>query len=515
MKIIVRHKKVYYFCLMLNFFYRHIRILTLITAMAAAISQSAYTQPKREMRGTWIASVANIDWPARQGMCEDSLKLEMRAILDNAVACNLNTVVFQIRPTSDALYRSSYEPWSHWLTGEQGAEPCLDPLEFVIGECDKRGLSVHVWLNPYRVWLDRKNIELATHKDHPYHKYNDWVILYDKIMLLNPAKPEVREYVCNIVAEITRDYDIDAIHMDDYFYPYKVAGKNFPDDADFKADPRGFKNKENWRRDNVDLIVKQISDTIKAIKPWVEFGISPFGVWRNASVDPKGSDTRAGQTNYDDLYADILKWEREGWIDYVAPQIYWHMGFRLADYRTLAKWWNDNAYGTPLYIGHALYRINPNSSTQEWRSAMEIVRQIKLNRTLENIGGSMLYSAKFLADRHISKTLVDNVYRHMSLVPVNPRIEPIIPEAPEAPVMAFIGNYIEFEWEPMDNNRRFVIYRLPVSGKQDINNPANIIAVTGETFIRIRTDAVSNYRYAITALSPTHHESAPVYFNLM
>jgi len=469
---------------------------------------------KREMRGTWIATVANTDWPVPQGTDSETQKKNMVEILDNAVNTNLNTIIFQIRPTADALYNSSFEPWSHWITGEQGMHPGYDPLQFVIDECDKRGLAVHVWINPYRVWLDKANISNAVHSDHPYNKHRNRTLTYGKTVMFNPADKEVREYVCSIVGEIVRNYDIDAVHMDDYFYPYRIAGERFPDDAEFKSDPRGFKNIEDWRRDNVDLIVKQIADTIKSNKPWVEFGISPFGVWRNSSVDPEGSDTRAGQTNYDDLYADILKWEREKWIDYVAPQIYWHIGYKIADYKVIAEWWNKNAYGTPLYTGNALYRIDPKSSTTEWRNGMEIVRQIKLNRSLENIGGAFLYSSKFLADGSLRNLLTENVFTVKSIVPENDRIKPIDAEKPECPVLNFEYGYVVFNWEPMTNNKRFVIYRFAIDGEDDFDDPSNILMITGGREARYAADAdeTYKYRYAITALSPTHKESIPEYF---
>ncbi len=308
---------------------------------------------KREMRGTWVATVANIDWPASPGEDSEQQKRDLVSILDDVSANNMNCIVFQIRPTGDALYESRHEPWSHWLTGRQGDAPDYDPLAFAIDEADKRGIAVHVWINPYRLWLDKSNLtEEARRRIEEEH--GGWTAEYGKSVFLHPADERSRAHVTKVVADIVRRYDIDAIHMDDYFYPYRIAGQEFPDEEYFRRDPRGFTDKEAWRRDNVDRIIVEIRDTIKSIKPWVEFGISPFGVWRNRSKDPRGSDTRGGQTNYDDLYADILKWQELGWIDYVAPQLYWHIGFNLADYSTLAHWWNDNNYGTDTYIGHAL-----------------------------------------------------------------------------------------------------------------------------------------------------------------
>lgn len=466
------------------------------------------------MRGTWIATVANIDWPRQAGMDAERQKQEMIGILDDVVVNNMNCVVFQIRPTADAFYKSSYEPWSHWLTGKQGLVPEYDPLQFVIEESDKRGIAVHVWINPYRVWLDQANLTGDT-RSNVYMKYADWLVTYGKSVYLHPASAQARDYVCRVVGDIVRNYDIDAIHMDDYFYPYRVPGQDFPDENDFKRNPRGFKNKDDWRRDNVDLIIRQISDTIRSIKPWVEFGISPFGVWRNASVDPKGSATRAGQTNYDDLYADILKWERNGWIDYVAPQIYWHIGFKIADYKILADWWNQNANETVTYIGHASYRIDPKSKTAEWQTPWEIVRQVKLNRTLPNIRGSFMYSAKSLASPSFQKIMTENVYTDKALWPENNRIEPIEPEIPGSPVITPAAKQLHLSWQPENEDRRFVVYRFKKGENPNFDNSGAIVCVTGANQVTVPVDSDrerSEYTYYVSALSLTNRESEPVEF---
>ncbi|MDL2230581.1 family 10 glycosylhydrolase, partial [Alistipes sp. OttesenSCG-928-L06] len=468
---------------------------------------------KREMRGTWIATVENIDWPARVRENPEQQKRDMCAILDHVARNNMNCVAFQVRPTADALYQSAHEPWSHWLTGVQGKAPDYDPLEFLIEEADRRGIAVHVWINPYRVWLNDENFDPEL-KRTVYQRYEGWLAQYGKTHYFQPADDRSREHIVKVVADIVANYDIDAIHMDDYFYPYRIAGQEFPDEAYFRRDPRGFTKKDDWRRDNVDRVIHAISDTIRALKPWVEFGISPFGVWRNASRDPRGSATRAGQTNYDDLYADILKWEQQGWIDYVSPQLYWEIGFAVADYKVLAQWWNDNANGTLTYIGHALYRIDPKSSKPAWRTPMEIVRQIQLNRTHPNIQGSFLYSAKFLADETLRSALLKNVYQHRALWPENPRITPIEPASPGMPYRFYDGRNVRITWQPEMDNRRFVVYRFPADTPEpDFDDPANIVCVTGERAVVFPVDSpeeLGRWRYFVSALSLTHHESAPV-----
>jgi len=419
-------------------------------------------------------------------------------------------VVFQIRPTADAFYRSSHEPWSHWLTGEQGLAPSYDPLDFLIAECDRRGLAVHVWINPYRVWLNNDDLPGAL-KAEIYARWGDYLAVYGTTTYFQPADERSRAHVARVVADIVGRYDIDAVHMDDYFYPYRIAGQVFPDGDYFERDPRGFTDREAWRRDNVDRTIRAIAERIKAVKPWVEFGISPFGVWRNASTDPRGSATRAGQTNYDDLYADILKWEREGWIDYVAPQLYWHIGFEAADYRVLADWWSANAHDTPVYIGHALYRVDPRSSTAAWRSYDEIVRQIRLARTLSGLRGSILYSAKFLA-RPEFQQVIAVVYTHPTLWPVNPRVEAIVPAPPGRPLLlSEPGGGARLSWQAEAEGRRYVVYRFARGERPDFEDGAHILRVTGEASLALPAGA-EDYDYYVSALSLTHHESEPIPF---
>jgi uncharacterized lipoprotein YddW (UPF0748 family) len=347
----------------------------------------------------------------------------------------------------------------------------------------------------------------------------EWMLTYGKKKYFDPGIPAVRNHVARVVGDIVRRYDIDAIHFDDYFYPYKIAGSEFPDDNSFHNFQGAFGpgEKENWRRNNVDLIIRQLHDTIKAIKPYVEFGISPFGVWRNKKDDPEGSDTRAGVTNYDDLYANILKWQYEKWIDYVTPQLYWYIGKEVADYAILANWWAEHSYGCPIYIGHAIYLIDPQSKDASWRSSDEITRQISLNRGIPEIKGSMLYSAKFLARNPLSlkENLVQEQFAFPALTPVNPLIEPIIPAEPVNAVIQKEGENVVLSWDKQENSRMFVVYQFKKFQRKNIKKPDRIISVT--SWQKLRLDAAegynpAKYRYVVTALSPTHAESKPVKF---
>jgi uncharacterized lipoprotein YddW (UPF0748 family) len=371
-------------------------------------------------RGAWIATVANIDWPSKEAVGNDSLqKAEMIWLLDSLQSIGINAIIFQVRPTADALYYSDLEPTSHWLTGKQSFpnhqssiinhQLTYDPLAWTIDEAHKRNMEVHVWLNPYRVNLATMDTSLIA-RDHVWRQHREWFWEYNKQWYFDPGLPITREWICTVVQDIVKRYDIQAIHMDDYFYPYPAGGKQLPDTETFKKYPRGFDDIREWRRDNVNLAIQAISQTIKECKPDVEFGISPFGVWRNASVDSTGSATQAGITNYDDLYADIRLWIQNGWIDYVLPQLYWEIGKKVADYEILAHWWANEVRGTncKLYIGMAPYRLQDTQTTKTtkttqttkttkttpWQEGNEIGRQMRLNRTIPEISGECFYSTR-------------------------------------------------------------------------------------------------------------------------
>ncbi len=357
-------------------------------------------------RGAWIATVANIDWPSAEAVGNtEAQQAEMIFLLDSLQSIGINAIIFQVRPTADALYYSELEPVSHWLTGKQEMQkptPSLpegkevwDPLEFTTTEAHKRGMEVHVWLNPYRVNLAKNDTSILA-KDHVFRRHPEWFWQYNKQWYFDPSLDVTREWICTIVQDIVERYDVQAVHMDDYFYPYPSGKKALPDSLSFAQNPRGFANIQDWRRNNVNMAIQDIHRTIKECRDSVEFGISPFGVWRNAKVDSTGSRTTAGITNYDDLYADIRLWIKEGWIDYVLPQLYWEIGKKAADYEVLAHWWANEVRGTncKLYIGMAPYRLENASKKTPWGQGNEIKRQMDLNRTIPEISGECFYSTR-------------------------------------------------------------------------------------------------------------------------
>lgn len=358
-------------------------------------AQNGLARP--EFRAAWVATVENIDWPSRRGLPVENQKQEFIRLLDMHKKNGLNAVIVQIRPVADAFYQSAFEPWSEYLTGKQGLAPSpfYDPLQFMVTETHQRGMEFHAWLNPYRAVFNTARSSIAF--NHPSRIHPDWFITYGSgsnyKKYFDPGNPEARKFVTNVVRDIVSRYDIDGIHLDDYFYPYPEAGKPFPDNSSFQKYGAGM-SRDEWRRSNVDSAIENISRAIRAEKPWIKFGISPFGVWRNFADDPEGSKTRAGVTNYDDLYADILLWLEKSWIDYVAPQLYWEIGHRLADYTTLIDWWSQHTYGKHCYIGIGLYRATESNRPAAWRDKTMLPRMIELCRNTPNINGAIFYSSK-------------------------------------------------------------------------------------------------------------------------
>jgi uncharacterized lipoprotein YddW (UPF0748 family) len=402
-------------------------LITSFVLIFSGLLANAQVKLAQEFRGVWIATVDNIDWPQRNQFNVDSQKADFIRQLDLHKANGMNAVVVQVRPATDAFYPSPYEPWSQWLTGKQGKAPFpfYDPLQFMIEESHKRGMEFHAWLNPYRANFSIGKASIAP--NHVTKLHPSWFVEYGGKLYFDPGNKEGQKWVVNVIKDIVQRYKIDAIHMDDYFYPYRIAGKEFPDASSFAKNGRGME-KDEWRRSNVDSIILAIHRTIRETKPYVKFGISPFGVWRNQSKDPMGSPTRAGVTNYDDLYADVLLWLKKGWIDYVAPQLYWEMGHKLVAYETLIEWWSKHTYGRHIYIGKGVYRAYEKNLA--WKNPKELPNQIKLLREYPNIQGSVYFSSKSFKNNPNgwNDSLRNNYYRlpaqvpRMEWLPENPNL---------------------------------------------------------------------------------------------
>lgn len=364
----------------------------LVILMACLLPWMAGAQDKKnyEFRAAWVATVDNIDWPSKKGLPVDSQKAEFIRLADMHKANGMNALIVQIRPATDAFYPSPYEPWSEWLTGTQGQPPIpyYDPLQFMINETHKRGMEFHAWCNPYRAdYLIGKSSIAPSHLT---RIKPEWFLDYGGKRYFDPGNKEVQDYTIRVIKDVLERYDVDGIHFDDYFYPYRVTGKEFPDAKSYEMSGTTLA-RDDWRRSNVDTIIVRLYRLIRAEKPGCKFGISPFGVWRNADKDPEGSNTKAGQTNYDDLYANILLWLREGWIDYVAPQLYWEFGHRAAPYEVLLDWWSKHTYGKHCYIGLGIYRAGSNAA---WKDTTLLPRQIEALRNTPNIHGAIYFSSK-------------------------------------------------------------------------------------------------------------------------
>ncbi|MEV6579078.1 family 10 glycosylhydrolase [Streptomyces sp. NPDC051582] len=347
-----------------------------------------------EFRAMWIASVENVDWPSESGLDAADQRDELIRLFDTAVARRLNAVILQVRPAADAMWPGAREPWSQWLTGEQGEDPGWDPLGTAVAEAHARGLELHAWFNPYRVANHTDPDRLA--ENHPARRNPDWTVAYNKKLYYNPGLPEVRAFVQEAMLDAVSRYEVDGVHWDDYFYPYPVEGEEFDDTDAYERHGGGFASRADWRRGNTDALVREMSERVRTVRPAARFGISPFAVWRNSERDPLGSPTQAGVETYDDLYADTRKWVREGWIDYIVPQVYWQIGHPTADYAKLVPWWAQTVAGTgvALYVGEALYRCDRGSATAAWRDPKELSKHLTFARDYPEVRGHVYFSAK-------------------------------------------------------------------------------------------------------------------------
>ncbi len=361
-------------------------VLTLVTPAFAAGTPSA----SGEMRGVWVSSVYNLDYPSSPTTDPDKLKAEADEILDNCVKWGLNAVFLQVRPSGDALYKSDLFPWSKYLTGSVGTAPQdgFDPLEYWVEAAHKRGLELHAWINPYRITRSKDTEWNSLPSTHPAKMNPDWVVKYsDGNYYFDPGIPEVRDLVTRGAVEIVQNYDVDGLHMDDYFYP----GTDFNDAATYQKYGSSFSNIADFRRDSVNQLVAQLDTAVHNIDPDIQFGISPSGIWANKSTDPRGSDTN-GSEHYVSSYADSLYWIENGLVDYIIPQIYWEIGHKLADFATLADWWNDAVAGSDvhLYIGMGAYRCADNP-TGVWTTTDPLFDSLAYLENKDNVGGCVFF----------------------------------------------------------------------------------------------------------------------------
>ena len=475
------------------------------TALLLFVVATVCANTVREFRGAWIQCVNG----QFMGMSTADMQKTLTYQLDELQKDGANAIIFQVRPECDALYNSSIEPWSRFLTGEQGKAPSpyWDPLQWMIEQCHKRGMELHAWINPYRA--KTKTTHVLSPK-HIAHKRRDLVFEYDGQYILNPAYDENRQYICHVVGDILRRYDVDGLHIDDYFYPYPAAGCTIPDEQLYRRNPGGHSNIGDWRRYNVNLFMKEMHDTIRAVKPWVKFGVSPFGIYRNKKSDPNGSDTR-GLQNYDDLYADVLLWINNGWVDYCVPQIYWQIGHPTADYKTLIQWWDRNASARPLYIGEDVERTvkykdddNPNQH--------QMPAKYKLHDFANNVQGTVLWYAKAAVDNIGNYgMMLRNVYwRTPALQPLMPFISKKQPGKPRKVKMVWTSDGPMLFWTAPKTKSKSKDWASNAH-QYAVYCDGTLVAVTSDTFFKLPyVDGKTKHTYVVTSLNRIHNESKAV-----
>lgn len=481
-------------------------LIILLSLTSCGIFQKKNPPPKREFRAVWIASVVNIDWPKSGTDNIEKQKADFIAILEFYKDLNFNAVIVQIRTAGDAFYPTELAPWSRYLTGKEGQKPqaYYDPVAWMIEESHNRGFEFHAWLNPYRATFDLDTTKLSP--EHDYFRHPEWMIKYGEKYYYNPGLPEVQDHLISIMNEIVDNYEVDAIHFDDYFYPYKIEGENFEDRNAFREYGLPTQNLGDWRRANVDSLVSGIHRTIKKSKPWVHFGISPFGVWRNKSKDPDGSATQASQTTFDDLYANPISWMENGWIDYIVPQLYWSMDYERASHKTLVEWWSQNSANTNLYIGNGAYKIR-NNPDKAWDDKNELVQQIELARQTKNVKGNVFFSAKTLQFNHsdVVKLLKEEIYKYPALTPFSPFSTSENEVQPQ--LISFAGNKnkikLEVEVESPDSADFILVYTAKNKSrlqKREIQHLAGKFRISNNQPLELLLDSTKQ-PFEIIALS--------------
>lgn len=477
-------------------------------------AQTSSVYPKREVRALWITTAYNLDWPSSSSLSAQKQQEEFIEMLDRHEKKYLNTLFLQVRVAADALYKSKYEPWSKVLTGKKGKAPNYDPLQFAIEECHKRNIELHAWFNIFRAETNPKAVKKNKH--HIVRKHPKWFLKTTKGYFFNPGLPNVHNYLNKVVLDVVKNYDIDGVHFDDYFYPQEINGVKI---KDYKLWKKAHKKGEtlgiqDWRRENVNNFIEQISKEIKKENPFVKFGISPAAVWRHQNKDPLGSPTKNAVSSYDDLYGDSKKWLEKGWVDYLVPQLYQSTQYPHADFKTVLEWWDEQKYDHHLYIGHAIYKTN--TKRDKWDDPAEIPNQISLTRQYENIKGNAFFRAANFnrKTKDLEHTIETVFYPYIALQPTMPWLDSIPPNAPENLYIKKTqkGNFLT--WTPpqkaADNQtaHRYLVYRVELNLTIDFQHPKFIVSYQPDTsFLDTSSDTNTNYLYFVTSLDRLGNES--------
>ncbi len=487
---------------------KKILIISILFIIFSHTIDAQYIYPKRELRGAWVATVANIDWPKTPFETSGQQISELVAIFDSLKAAGINTVYFQVRTECDALYKSPYEPWSYWLTGEQGKAPSpfYDPLAFAVSEAHRHGMEIQAWFNPYRAVKTVGEYRIAD--SHISKTHPKWILDFKKYKMLNPGIPAVRHYIAKIVADVVRRYDVDGIHFDDYFYPYTPHITN-EDAAAFRKYKGHFKDVDDWRRNNINQMVAEVYDTIKAINPRVQFGVSPFGIVENKFAGTHGFES------YNKIYCDPLNWIKNKKVDYVVPQIYWAIGNHAANFARLLPWWASVIDGRQLLVG--IFSTKMASPSYEGNPS-ELENEIRLSRQIFNVGGTVFFSAKSITENysHFADSL-KLYYKYPSLIPTMTWIDSVPPLPPTHLTVVGDSSGVTLRWDkPVpasdgDTAYHFVIYRFSQPDKINMDYATHILKVTNDSknyFLDSSADALNNsHVYLVTALDRMNNES--------
>ncbi len=484
-------------------------VALLLSSCSSRRIPASSRNPKREFRGAWIQAVNG----QFTGMKERQMKDYLTAMLDSLQKANVNAVIFQVRVEGDALYPSEIEPWSRFLTGVQGESPGWDPLAFMVGECHKRNMELHAWINPYRARTKGTSFVAPGHFS---RRRPGNFVEYEGQLYFNPAMQSNRDHICKVVTDIITRYDVDGLHIDDYFYPYPTKGKEFGDSAQFPKNSA--LDKDDWRRENVNHLIYQLHRTVRSLKPWVKFGVSPFGIYRNKGSWEKGSETNGLQC-YDDLYADVLFWINQGWVDYCIPQVYWEIGHKAADYAELVAWWAANASSRPLYIGQDVQRtIKAKDAASATGNQQEA--KYRLQRAEKNVQGSCFWDAASAAGNAdgYRDYLASGIYSSPALMPLYPFIDGNAPKKVKGVRIIEDGGKRVLVWlngkkpakNVMNEPYGYVVYHFAKGEKADINDPSRIAAITRSCYYELPEETETGSTYVVTVLDRMHNESKGV-----
>lgn len=484
----------------------------LVLLFVSSCATSRYLPPavgndaKHEFRGAWIQTIYQGEYSQ---MSVAEMKQSFIKKLDFLQDCGINALIFQVRPEADAFYKSRFEPWSRFYTGKQGLAPenDFDLMEFLIEECHQRAMEFHAWLNPYRAGTSGTDNLCDSHV---YYKHPDWFVFYNKQLLFDPGMPQSRQHICNVVRDIVMRYDVDGIHMDDYFYPYPAPGLAFPDDESFARYGSEYSEAQrgDWRRENVNKLISELKRTILLVKPWVRLGISPFGIYRNQKSTPDGSGSKTnGLQNYDDLYADVLHWVKQGWVDYMMPQIYWEIGHAAADYATLVQWWNKHAYDRPLYIGQDVNRT---------MKVDQLAQKMRYTRGLSQVNGNCFWPANEILWNNggIADSLKRNYHRYPALIPGYTHLSNRAPKEVKKLKTEWTADGFVLHWMSdhdilnPESARYYVVYKFAHGEPVDLNNPARIVTITPDPYYMLPYEkGTEKYRYVVTSVDRFNNES--------